>query len=238
MTIFVVLKKIKVLEPNKNTIELTAECFHDLDKRELDFIVKNKTQIDYLKGETVFKQGAFASHVLFVNEGLVNLYLQTGKDKQLNIRLAKAGDFMAFSTIFNEDKYPYSAVALVDSTICMINKEALKKLFLMNPEFAMQITSRNGYHENRYLDIIKNVSYKQMRGKLASALLYLSKEKYYGESVFKLLTRHDIADFASITQESTVKFLKEFEKEGIILLENKDIIVKNVNALTELSILG
>jgi CRP/FNR family transcriptional regulator len=56
--------------------------------------------------------------------------------------------------------------------------------------------------------------------------------------VFKFLTRQEIADFASITLESTVKFLKEFEKENIVSLENKDIAIKNWDALKELSDFG
>jgi len=37
------------------------------------------------------------------------------------------------------------------------------------------------------------------------------------------LTRQDIADFASISTESAIKFLKEFETEGMLKLEGKDI---------------
>jgi CRP/FNR family transcriptional regulator len=221
-----------------NNIESLVGCFQVLNKEDLEFILQNKTQIEYQKGETVFKQGAFASHVLFVNQGLVKIYVQAGKDKLLNIRLAKSGDFMAFASIFGDEKYQYSAVALTDSIICMINKDALIKVLLRNPEFAMQITSRNIFQESRYLDIIKNVTYKQMRGKLASTILYLTSEEYKNEDVFKFLTRQEIADFASITLESTVKFLKEFEKENIVSLENKDIIVKNWDALKELSDFG
>lgn len=136
---------------------------------------------------------------------------------------------MAFSSVFGDNIYNCSAVALKDSTICMIEKTALKQLLMKNADFAMRITSRNCRNEARYLDIIQNTSYKQMRGKLASALLYLSSEEFLEEDVFQYLTRQDIADFASVTIESAVKFIKEFEKEGILKLKGKDlkIIIKN-----------
>jgi CRP/FNR family transcriptional regulator len=229
------------LEPQKTEIvyiESTVGCFKDLNQEDLEFLSLNKTQIDYQKGDTIFKQGAFATHVLFVNQGLIKVCLRTGKDKQINIRLVKQGDIMAFSTLFGNEKHEYSGIALVDSVICMINKEALKKVLMRNPEFAMKITSRNSFQENRYLEIIKNVTYKQMRGKLASAILYLCSNDYNDESIFKHLTRQDIADFASITLESTVKFLKEFEKEGIISLSNRDIGVIDLNVLKDLSEYG
>jgi CRP/FNR family transcriptional regulator, polysaccharide utilization system transcription regulator len=202
----------------------SSKCFQLLYPDELDFINSKKTQITYLKGETIFKQGAFAPFVLYVADGLVKAFLQTGA-KQLNIRLAKQGDFLAFSSVFGVNVYKYSAVAVKESTICMIDKTALKKLILKNTDFAVRITTRNCSNEVRYLQIIQNISHKHMRGKLASALLYLSSSEFLAEDVFQYLTRQDIADFASVTVESAVKFIKEFEKEGLLELAKKDIII-------------
>jgi len=107
-------------------------------------------------------------------------------------------------------------------------------LLLRKPEFAMQITSRNYQNESRYLEIINNLSYKHMRGKLASAILYLSSEKFEAENVFRYLNRQNIADFASITLESAVKFIKEFEKEEVLEIKGKDILIKNREAIIEI----
>jgi CRP/FNR family transcriptional regulator len=201
----------------------------------LNILNQNKTSITYLKGENIFKQGAFAPYVIYVVSGLVKVYLQTGYDKHINITVAKSGDFLAFSSIFGENIHTYSSQALKDSQICMIEKESLKEALLENPEFALQITSKNYGNERHLLEIIKNVSYKQMRGKLASGLLYLSQEEFMEEEIFAYLTRQDIADFASISTESAIKFLKEFEKEKIIKLKGKNIEITNLEKLESIS---
>ncbi len=219
-------------------IENTSDCFQELGFEDLQIINKNKKQLTFFKDETIFKQGAFAPHVLFVNQGLVRVYVQTDRNKQINIRLAKRGDLMAFSSIFKRNTYLYSAVALKDSSICMVDKEALKKLLLKNSEFAMKINSKNCYNETRYIEIIQNISYKQMRGKLASALLYLSSEEFVNENVYEYLTRQNIADFASVSVESAVKFIKEFEKEKIIALNGKNIIIRDAKKLEAINMLG
>ena len=195
----------------------------------------NKKRLTYQHGENLFKQGAFAPYVMYIIDGLVKVYLQTGPDKQINIRLARAGDYLAFSTVFEQSVYSYSTVALKNSTVCMIDKKSLSEVLLTNPEFAMRITSRNANHQLQLLEIIKNISYKQMRGKLASALIYLSTDAFLQEEVFQYLTRHDIADFAAISTESAIKFLKEFEKEGIIALDGKNITIVDAKKLTILS---
>jgi len=214
-----------------------SKCFQFLFPDDLEFINSKKKQVTYLKGEQIFKQGAFAPYVLYVVEGLVKIFLQSGSIRQLNITIAKQGDFMAFTSVFDNDVYNYSAMALKDSIICMIDKSALRQLLLKNPDFALRITSRNCKNENRYLEIIKNVSFKQMRGKLASTLLYLS-DASPEENIYEYLTRQDIADFASITVESAVKFIKEFEKEGLLKLNGKEIEISDKKKLKEIELRG
>ena len=229
--------KIQFIMEQPNIIENISTCFHNLPQEEIDYLAAFKTPVNFAKGETIFKQGAFAPHVLFVIKGNVIIYRQIGK-KRINIRMAKLGDYISLSSIFNNNTYQYSAISLCDSVVCMIDKEALRRVIMRNPDFAWQIISQNDLIEHRYLDIINNVSYKQMRGKLASAILYLSGEEFQNDDVFQYLTRQDLADFASITVESTVKFLKEFENDGILSLEGKNIVINNIQGLTEISIKG
>jgi CRP-like cAMP-binding protein len=209
-------------------------CFANLPEKEMEYLSKHKTQVKYYKGEMLFKQGAFAPHVLFVNEGHVLAYLQIGRIKQLNIRILRQGDLMAFSSLFENLTYLYSAVALSDVTLCMIEKEALKKILLRNPDVALKIMEKNCSEENRYLHIINNISYKQMPGKLAAALLYLNQELFKEDDIYELLTRKNIADFAGITVESTVKFLKEFEAEGMLELSGKQVNILDIEKLTNI----
>lgn len=221
-----------------DNIELISGCFSNLPQEDIAFLSKNKTRVSYLKGEMILKQGAFAPHVLFVNNGLAMVYLQVGNSKQINIHIAQPGDYIAFSSVFNTKTYPLSAISLTNSTFCMIEKEALKKVIMRNAAFAMQMASKNNLNETRYIDIIRNLSYKQMRGKLASAILYLCSEEFKKYNIFQFLSRQDIADFASITVESTVKFLKEFENDQLIILKGKVIVIKNEPALRDLDVRG
>lgn len=208
---------------------------HPFTKNEKEFLKHKKKQLLYSKGENIFKQGAFAHHVIYVLSGLIKVYLQTGHNKQVNIRIAKAGEFLAFSSVFGDDVYSYSTVALKDSLICMIDKDGLKQLLTRNNEFAMQITSNNYHVEKHLYQLIASISYNQMRGKMASALLYLSSEAFLNEGIFQHLTRQDLADFASISTESAIKFLKEFEKDKIVNLEGKNIFILDREKLDDIA---
>ena len=225
----------KSYERGRDMRQNEPDCFQLISREDLEVLSENRTQITYLKGETIFKQGAFAPHVLFIQSGLIRVYLQTGRNKVQNLWISKSGDFLAFSSLFGERTYSYSAVAMKDAELLMIDKESLRKLLQTNPEFGFRITSKNFNSEKHLMELVASLSYKQMRGKLATALLYLDSDLLRSEEVFNFLTRQDIADFASISVESVIKFLKEFEKEGILSLAGKDIVITDPQRLTEIS---
>ena len=206
-----------------------------LSDRDQEFLKHKKKQLLYSKGENIFKQGAFATYVIYIQSGLVKVYLQTSGHKPVNIRIAGPGDFLAISSLFGEEFYTYSALAIKEAEICMIDKEGLKQLLHTNKEFAIRITTNNFRCEGHLFKLISSISQKQMRGKLATALLYLSSSDFLKEDVFSHLSRQDIAGFATITTESAIRYLKEFEKEDILSLKGKDIRIADPVRLNEIA---
>jgi CRP/FNR family transcriptional regulator len=66
-----------------------------------------------------------------------------------------------------------------------------------------------------------------MNGRMAETLLYLETFRPEFPEIFQILSRKELADFAGISTESAVKLLKNFEKDGLIELKDKDIIILN-----------
>ena len=213
----------------------SSKCFKKLIPSELAFINQNKTQIQYRKGETICKQGAFASYVLYITNGLVKIYLESQGNRNINVNISKSNEFIALSAIFGENIYNYSALALCDSSICLIEKESFKKLVLHNGVFASEIVKWYCDKEKQLFDKIKSIGHKQMHGRLADVLLYLNSFNLDQDDIFAHLTRKDFADFACISMESIVRLLAELKNENIIELEGKKIKILRLDQLKEIS---
>ncbi len=218
--------------------KIGSNCFRKLIPSELEFINQKKTQIRYNKGENICKQGAFASYVLYISNGLVKLYLENTNKKFTNIKILKASDFIGLASIFGDNIYNYSAIALKETDVCLIEKEGIKKLLYNNADFASEMIKRFCNEEKHYFDIIRSISYKQMPGRLADTLLHLDSSQPTNENVFKYITRKDIADFACISKESTIKLLAEFKNDGLINIEGKNIDILDPKKLKEISKTG
>ncbi|MGC9472350.1 MAG: Crp/Fnr family transcriptional regulator [Bacteroidales bacterium] len=208
---------------NCRECDRASECFQHLYPEELVFINSRKIQLTYRKGENLFKQGAFSPNIMYMAEGLARVFLQTGRNSQVNIRLAGTGEFLALHSLFGQHVYNCSAVALKESTVCMIEKKGLMHLLERNSDFGVRMISKNCRNESHLLHIIENITSRHMRGKLASALLYLASYDQDKQPVFPWLSRKDIAGFAGISHESTIRYLKEFEKDGLIRVQGRDI---------------
>lgn len=223
------MKKIK-----ENDIDficsINAPCFHMLSLKEIELIQQTKTQIQFRKGETITKQGTYASYILFIIKGVVKQYIEE-RDKNFNLQILTDGDFIGVNTLFNDETYNYSTYALDDTQVLLIDKNNLINIIRGNGSFAYNLIHNHGKHNQLLYETIRNLMYKQMNGRLATTLLYLADDKFISKNIFTLLTRKDIAEFAGISTESTVKFLRNLDKEGVLTLQEKDIIINDKETL-------
>lgn len=215
--------------------DINAPCFRDLSPEETELIRSGKTQLLFRKGDNLTKQGAFTSYVLFLINGLAKQYLESDSIKSFNLRIIRTGEFLGLSSVFNDNIFAYSSSALTDCQAFLVEKEVIAKIIKQNGNFGLSLIKRYCEQNNNLLKLIHNLNYKQMNGRLAGTLIYLNALKTETPEIFQLLSRKDLADFSGISTENTVKLLKAFEKDMLIELREKDIILKNLDSLSEIS---
>ena len=87
-------------------------------------------------------------------------------------------------------------------------------------------------------DKLISLTQKQMHGKIADALIYLS-EKIYNSLEFELtVSRQDLADMTAMSKDSAIRILKELEKDGIIIINGRKISIPGMELLKEISAKG
>jgi CRP-like cAMP-binding protein len=225
-----------ILETDQDFIcDIQAPCFQMLSSDEVILVRASKTQVLFRKGDNLTKQGAFASYILFIIHGLARQYLEGDGTKNFNLRIIKPGEFVGLSAVFAKNSFNYSSIALTDCQVFLVEKEAIANVVKQNGMFGFSIIKRYCEQNADLFNTVRNLMYKQMNGRMADTLLYLESLKGENAEIFQLLSRKDVADFAGISTESAVKLLKSFEKDGLIELNEKDIVLTNYKALTEIS---
>jgi CRP/FNR family transcriptional regulator len=206
-----------------------------LSMEEAELVRASKTQVLFRKGDHLSKQGAFASYALFVISGLAKQYIEGEGPKNFNLRIIQPGEFVGLSAVFTKNTFKYSSVAITDCQVFLVEKDAIVKVVQQNGAFGFNLIKRYCEQNGNLLDTLKHILYRQMNGRIADILLYINDLKTKTPEMFQLLSRKDIADFAAISTESCIKLLKNFEKDGLIELNEKDISVLNTHGLLEIS---
>ena len=130
-----------------NRIQITActissrhcRCFEKLTDEELDYMNKNSVVINYNKKEVICKQGSFVSHVMYVEKGLVKVYLDNGANS-LVLKMIPEGNLLGLSSLSEDhNTYQYSAMAYIDTEIRQIDIRTFRELLTRNANFAKEV---------------------------------------------------------------------------------------------------
>lgn len=218
--------------------DIAAPCFTSLTPDQLAIVKTSRTQVKFRKGENLTKQGMFASYILFIINGLAIKFIEGNGNKNLNLEVAGAGDFVGLSSVFTEGTFEYSAVTLTDSHALLVEKSAIYNVLESNAKFASELIKRYTKSNSVLYTSIQTLLFNQMNGKMAKALLYLGKIKKSEPDIFMLLGRKEIAGFAGISVENAIKILRHFEKDNLIILKEKDIEILNPDILKDISLHG
>jgi CRP-like cAMP-binding protein len=213
-------------------------AFDFLTEDEAAFLESNKSSLNYKKGEIILKQGTFANNILFIKTGLCKIYIQ-GIQKKIVLTLKKEKNFLGITSLYYDKKlYLYSASALEECEIDFYDKEAFKEVMKKNALFTNEIVKYLNHNSVKIYGRIACLAEKNARGKVADMLLCFANNLFGCFEFTVPLSRMDLAEFADLSMENTIRILKEFEKDGIITLDGKKLSILNVEALERISQFG
>ncbi|HOU97295.1 MAG TPA: Crp/Fnr family transcriptional regulator [Bacteroidales bacterium] len=213
--------------------EINAPSFKLLNAQQIELIRSSKTQVIFHKGENLTKQGTFSSYILFIINGIVKKHVEETNDRYINISIHTENEMIGLSSLFQQKKFAYSTIALKETQAYLIEASSLQVIIKENAAFAYEIIQQYCKENAHIFKVLQQQSFKQMYARLASTLLYLNQFSKY--NIFSLLTRKEIAAFAGLSTESTIKLLKEFEQERILSLNEKNIELVNLDKLNKYS---
>lgn len=209
-----------------------------LTPEERTLIDEHSVSLKFKKGETVCKQGGFASHIFFLEEGLVKVYLEE-RDNNLILTLATNHSLLGLPSIFEgNNKLPYSISTYTDSRIRMIDIQVFKQLLKQNPTFAFRIINVLNENTSQIYGRFYSLTQKQLHGRLADILLCMANRIFKSDTFELPLSRADLGDLTGMSTESVIRMMKEFKDDGLIDMQCKSIVLLNMERLNRISQFG
>ncbi|GAB4314597.1 MAG: hypothetical protein Kow00127_05820 [Bacteroidales bacterium] len=224
--------------PSCKDCECKSPLFHYLTTRELKLIDSVRYTVFYNPGETIFKQGTPATHVLSFTSGLAKATIETVNNNELILRLIKPSEFVAGPGLYVDNLHHYSIIALVPSRVCVIDKKVFLELLESNKIFARSYYEKVHRNYVMLINRLASVSYKQSRGKVAEVVVSLYKELGVNRKFQLPFSMGEMAAYAGVSKESVYKVLQEFALENLLRVTNREVELLEPGKLEEISLLG
>ncbi|MBN1649797.1 MAG: Crp/Fnr family transcriptional regulator [Bacteroidales bacterium] len=215
-----------------------SNCFGALSDSELEMIDKSKVVVTFKKGETIAKQGSFASGLIYIKEGMVKLYKEGPDNNNLILNIFGSDELVGISSIYGDNVFNYSIVAIEKSEIYLIELAVLKELIQTNAKFATAVLQRSNRNTLRAYNQMYSLTHKQLNGRMASALIFLANEVYQSNRFKLTLSRKDLADFTGMSTMGAIRVLNTFKTDKIISDEKGYIEILDYNAIKVIAKVG
>ncbi|MGC8865842.1 MAG: Crp/Fnr family transcriptional regulator [Bacteroidales bacterium] len=212
-----------------------TSCFDLLTPDQKELVRLNRIQIRYKKGETIAKQGSLASHIIFLDEGLVKVFLE-GRPKDLILKIVPSNHLIGLPSIYDgNNQFIYSVATYTDSLVSQIDINIFKELLSSNPQFALKIINILNEDTALVYGRFFCLTMKQSHSRVADILLCLSKRVYKAREFHLAISRNDLADLTGLASESVIRILKDFKDEGLIATNGKKFTILNFEKLEKIS---
>lgn len=224
-------------QSNCSSCLLKCDIYPILKKKQSNFAKLQPVHAHFKKHDIICKQGTEVSHALFLVSGSAKLYIEGLNNRNIILYILKPPAYIGLLSFFESPTYLYSVTAIENSEVCFIDLNLVKNLYIENHDLLLDLNKAFGKSVANIMKKIISLNQKQIRGRIAENLIYLST--IHNSTQFHLgLTRKEIGEMAAISEENTVRLLSEFSKERIINIKGRDIEIIDMPLLKKISEVG
>lgn len=223
---------------SNNCANCSLKCDIYLTAKEMNLHNElNPISVSYKKYEIICKQNSTATKSIILVDGTAKMYIDGINNKNIILNILLPSNYIGLLSIFGANTFQYNVAALNKCETCQIDLDFIKLLYYNNHNFLSKLNNAFVKSISSIMNKLVSINQKQVRGKVAESLLYLSY--LYETSKFELtITRKELAELSGISEENAVRTLTEFKNENIIDISGKTIELIDLEMLKKLNLIG
>ncbi len=205
------------------------DCFAILKDEEKNMLYANSSLLNYRKGEMIIRQNFSASHLYLLETGIVTINV-FDDHRVSTVKILTEMNFIGIMCSFAGRQLDFSATALQDSEVRLIDMDAFQSILKRNGNFAFQFIRHISTLTNDMVHWIMRIKGRNVDGALAMLLMEFAS--IYKSNQFELpLTRKEFAAIIGYSKESVINTLSSFNKDRIIEVKDKSVTILDIDRL-------
>lgn len=225
-----------------NASDLTANSplFSPLSKQERESIEKQLVRRSYAKGDYLFFEGDAADRVILVAKGRVKMIKQSESGRETILDTFGPGQIVGEVAVLVGDTYPATAQALEPVVTLALRRASYVELIRTHPDLALALITELGRRLERAHEAMRSLAVEKVERRIARVLLRMAsvggERREGGAVVIALpLSRQDIADMSGTVQETAIRTLSRFQKQGLIETRDGRIVLLQPHKLVAIA---
>jgi len=212
--------------------------FKGLPRADLDQLAEIAEDRKVARGRKIFFEGDEGDGFYVVLSGRVKIFKLSPDGKEQTLHLFGPGEPFGEVALFAGTRFPANAEAMEAGRVLFFPTRSFADLIQRNPSIAMNMLGLLSMRLRRFTALIEDLSLKEVPGRLAAYLLYLSTEEQGGAELSLDITKAQLASLLGTIPETLSRILGGMAQRGLIESEGRTIRILDREALEDLAEAG
>jgi CRP-like cAMP-binding protein len=186
-------------------------------------------------GEQIYEQGTINTTLCVISEGVVRISSINAGGREATLIMFGAGAWFGDAVFSPGMPRVYGATAHEPVTLVELPGDSFRALMQRYPQCYPVVLDRVSRRLWRAMSIIEDDALRNIPTRIGRRLLFLAQIQGTGEArtrpVTIRITREHMANMMGMTRQGVHRWVKEFEREGLVSLEYGKITLVNPAAL-------
>lgn len=189
----------------------------------------------YNRGEIIFNEGDEGDGFYIVSDGKVKIFKVSSEGKEQILHIFGPGEPFGEAPVFSGRSFPAMAQAIAKSRLLFFPRKAFVELITDNPSLSLNMLAVLSMRLRQFAFQIENLSLKEVPGRLAAYLVYLSGEQNNRETVTLTISKGQLASLLGTIPETLSRIFAKMTDRNMIRVNGKNISLINFSRLEELA---
>ena len=219
---------------------INCSLFSELSKDYLNTITDLILFRNVAKGTLILSEEKKSNSIFIIQKGLVKVTKFSDKGKELILAFLGQDEFFGEMSLFDGEGRSTNIVAKSDCKVFEIRKNDFVNIVNNSTEVSMEIIKKLSSRLRKANNKIENISNHNSEYRIGVCLLDFAEdfgEIFQGEvRIKKIPTQIEISNMTGTSRETVSRVLSEFQKNGIIIKKNRELIIPNYKKFQDIFI--
>ncbi len=207
----------------------TVPIFAELTDDDIASLARLTTRRRYPKDTVVFFENEEGDSFFMILDGRIKVTILGDDGREIILSLLGAGDFFGEMALLDNEPRSATAIAVEETELLILNRAdfqgvATKRTITAALIKVLTARLRRANHQ------ISTLALLDVYGRVARVILDMAREEGKrlkdGRIAFRRATHQEIANRIGTTRETVTRMLKDLERQGLIQVEGREIIVQ------------